>query len=371
MPVTFLTPEDLQPINDEQQALEARVASLEAVPPPVPFDPSALQASIAALEARVTALEPVPPPPPPPPPPVTFNLRLLGGWRLYESYSRGVFAIDFATMTAYVAGHTQYNTIVKFPLPAYGAGDVVANYPQVLKTETIESWWPSEDGKTNGLVFENGRLLSSPRKFYDMTPPSVTKIYASDGEVITVNVPRQKFSGFVKSPTGWELGCGGYESGQGTSSGPTLATVAGVPLIGSYDSTSWETRCPREPNYYPHDGVDSWACYAPRNGEGRWASDKIMGGGIRHSTGIYYWPLMGIGAIDYGLQNECFSLERKTYMYRYDPATYQLIGWQEFPIKKVAGQEISPDGRYVYLMCTEEWGGGPNTSPVLRVYEVE
>ena len=250
-----------------------------------------------------------------------------------------------------------------------------------------------------------GRCGCLPRVFYD-TPPSSTEpltLYAMDGEKINLPLHRQAFSGFVKRGPGLDpfIGCGGYESGQGTQSGPSLATLAGQRLI-SYgwpgepgaNLEHWNERAPRAPNYRPLAGFanladktpgvpgDSWVGWTPRvvNGQlqGRWASDMIFAGGLVLPEGITYWPWMGIGDLDYRWQTYTFALVRHTYAYRYDPRTFQLLGYEAQPqfdtnldvngITAVLGQELGPDGK-VYLANGYQWASGTYKADVaLRVY---
>lgn len=362
MPVSFLTPEDLQPINDTIVDLVT--------------SNTALSATLQALESRIAALEVAPPlpPPPPPPAPTELNLNLLGGYRLHAEFARGQLAIDHANSKAYVAGHAQRNEVYEYDLPAMGTGSDISTWPALQPVRVIQPWWPESEGYCNGLMVRDGKLWACPRVFYDMQPPAVTKYYSNAGDVVTVNVPRQEYAGFVKSATGFELGCGGYESGQGAACGPTLAGLDGTAKIAHPWSLTWEGREKREPNYYPVNHIDSWLALEPRNGEGRWACDRIYGGGIRLASGVYYWCWMGTGDINYDRQNETFAADglNKTYQYRYDPVTHQLLGWKEIPgLLKVAGQDISPDGQRIYLSEVFGWSGGMyKVDPVLRIYGV-
>lgn len=353
--ISFLQPDDLQPITGQLNALAGADA--------------AFHDQLAALEARVAALEVVPPPPPPPPTPTELNLQLLGGWRLTGEFSRGHLAIDHATMRAFVVGHAQRNEVNEYKLPAMGVGADVNTYPKVVRTNLIPGFW--QGGYGSGIVWDKTQLKVAPKKFYDTAPPTTTTIYAQDGTTQVVNVPRQRFGGFVKSATGYELGSGGYESGQGFAMGPTLASLDGTKLIDFPQNAAWAGRCPRDPNYWPV-GADDWTALKPVDGKGVWACDRVFGGGLRFNHGIYYWCWCGIGDIDYKRQNETFAATNKTYLYRFDPVTYKLIDWKEFPIGKVCGQEISPEGKYVYLIEAQAWASGMyKEDPVLKVYEVK
>lgn len=340
-----------------------------------------LKAMLAEVEKRLAKIEN-----PAPPAPTELNLQLIGGWRLNGEFSRGQMAIDHATMRAFVVGHEQRNEVNEYKLPAMGVGSDINTWPKVVKTQTIPGWW--QGGYGSGIVYQNG-LKVVPKKFYDTAPPASTEIYSQDGTVQSVPVPRQRFGGFVKGVGSLELGSGGYESGQGFAMGPTLASLDGTKLIDFPQNAAWEGRLAREPNYWPK-GADGWLSLMPRYADGTkatapitdttglsgvWACDRVWGGGLRFAHGIYYWCFMGTGDIDYARQNETFAATNKTYLYRFDPVTYKLVGWKEWPVNtalRVRGQEISPDGKYVYLLRTNAWKSGLYTvDPILEVYEVK
>jgi len=318
--------------------------------------------------------------------------QLLGGWRLAEDFARGAIAIDFDTMRLWMVGSQgRPNAIVEYNLPAMGTGTDVNAWPRVDPVRVIPGWWPAEEGYANGLIFWRGKLWVAPRVFYDTTNGGGTPltIYAEDGETMAFPLlTRQKFSGFVKRGPGLDpyLGSGGYESGQGTQSGPSLASLSGQRLIEygwpafpGANLEYWNERAPREPNYFLTGHVDDWVAWEPRliNGvlEGRWASDHIFAGGLVLPEGIVYWPWMGTGEMNYGWQSyPSFSAPGmgRTYTYRYDPSTYQLIDYTQQPgfgIWGVAGQELGPDGK-IYLTHVNQWQGNSpySVDAALKVY---
>lgn len=305
------------------------------------------------------------------------TFKLLGGWRITGEFARGGIAIDHTNRKLYMVGHAQRNEVYEYDLPEHGTGSDPASWPRVNMTRKIPGWW--EGGYANNLAFHDGKLWAAPRTFYDMKPPPNLVLYARSGETKNVFLPRQQYSGFVKSPGGKfpEVGGGGYESGQGSAFGPTLAKLDGTRLIHHDMSGKWDTREKREPNYYPVGHKDGWTALEPRtiNGkkEGRWACDRIYGGGIKLPTGVYYWPYMGTGDIDYKRQNITFAATDVTYQYRYDPETYKLNGWKLIPdLGAVHGQEVSPDGKLLYLNEGNAWRSGLyKADPVLRLYEIK
>jgi len=277
-----------------------------------------------------------------------------------------------------MVGHGQRQEVYEYDLPEHGTGSNPASWPRVNIARTIPGWWP-EDCYANNLSYHEGKLCAAPRKFYDMKPPPNLILFAKSGEAKNVFLPRQEYGGFVKSSGGKfpEVGGGGYESGQGSAFGPTLARLDGTRLIHHDMSGKWDTREKREPNYYPVERKDGWTALEPRtfNGkkEGRWACDRIYGGGIRLPTGIYYWPQMGVGDIDYKRQNRTFAATDITYEYRYHPETYKLLSWKPLPdVGSIVGQEVSPDGKLLYLNEAFAWQSGIyKADPVLRVYDIK
>jgi hypothetical protein len=248
-----------------------------------------------------------------------------------------------------------------------GTGDP-STWPVLQPVRTIPKWWPDLEGAqyyANGLAFFRGKLWASPKNLYASSPLAGSgplTLHSSDGDAIPLTIPRQKFSGFVKR-AGQEplIGGGGYASGQGSVSGPTLATMDGRVLI-SYEwpdlpgtnLENWNKRAPRDPNYFVEGHGDSWVGWEPRtiNGvrEGRWASDNLFGGGLLLPDGVKYWPLMGIGELKYSYQSFGFAAPGNllTYEYTYDPNTYQFQSYQRVGMGMVLGHEVAPDGT-VYL----------------------
>jgi hypothetical protein len=289
-----------------------------------------------------------------------------------------------------MGGHGQGDTILEFDLPAMGAGTNTSSWPRVLPTRTIQPWWPTSmagasDIYTNGLVWWQNKLWVAPRAFYALDPASTAplKIYAQDGQVMTFSgLTMQKFSGFVKRGPGLDplLGCGGYESGQGSQSGPSLATLTGQKLI-EYQwpadpgpvingvPANWNLRAPRDTNYSVNDPGHEWIGWTPRlvNGvlEGRWTWDRIFSGGLVLPDGIYYWPYMATGPIAYADQGFRTPV---TYAYRYDPSTYRFLDFAHaagFGDGPVLGQELGPDGK-MYLAH-----GGRGASSLFSGQDIE
>ncbi len=317
------------------------------------------------------------------------DFHLIGGWRLKQEYPRGALAIDFDTQRVFMGGHAHRQEIVEFSLArrkqeadkakmmAPGVGDDVMKWPQLDPVKVHRGFW--EGGYVGGLYFKDGMLWASPKKFYDTKPPASFHLYGKNlatGKLkkVPVQLPRQAFGGgFVKGhPKTMFLGCGGYESGQGSVSGPTLATMGGKVLIGqpNHGTREFEKRERRPPTYWPVNHTDNWIALKPRNGVGRWACDRVHAGGIWHARGVAYWALLGIGELDYKRQNETFAARTETWLYTYDPRTYDDVKFNKWEHGHVHGHDVAPDGR-VYLLIRKAWGPGRHrVHSVIKVFEI-
>jgi hypothetical protein len=307
---------------------------------------------------------------------------LLGGWRLACPFAAGGIAIDFDTNSLWLVGNGQ---VFEFTLPEVGKGRDIESWPILRPNRAISRWW--QDGcYAHSLCWWKGKLWASPRHPYDTAPPPTLELSTSDGEKLVVKAGRQAFSGFVKRGPNQEpyVGAGGHESGQGSSKGPTLATLQGQILIYHDVRDGWNGREKREPNYHSITGKDEWYCFNPRmvNNvlEGRWANDHVFGGGLVLPEGICFWPSMGIGTIAYAPQvpgsgqttNFAYDDSPKwnwNYLYRYDPKTYKLLDhslWSK--TGAISGQELDAQGR-IYLAERNAWKSELYTvDPVVRVY---
>jgi len=317
------------------------------------------------------------------------DFRLVGGWRLAQEYARGALAIDFDNQRVFIGGHAQRQEIVEFSLMrrsdetgksekiAPGTGDDVMKWPRLDPVKVHAGFW--EGGYVGGLYYKDNTLWASPKKFYDMSPPPRFHLYGKNldtgkVETIPVGLPRQAFGGgFVKGKPGTILlGCGGYESGQGSVSGPTLATIEGKTLIrqANHGTMEFEKRELRPPTYWPAKDVDGWIALKPRNDVGRWACDRVHAGGIWHPRGVAYWALLGIGDIDYARQNETFAASNETWLYTYDPKTYRSVEFKKWDHGHVHGHEVAEDGR-VYLLIRNAWRSGvARVDSVVKVFTI-
>src|SRR5690606_33770831 len=114
-----------------------------------------------------------------------------------------------------------------YELSAMGQGETVSDWPILKVVKTIPRFWDTIH--VGGLHVDGDELWVSTRTHYDTNPKNI-RLYGKNLKTdvvqeIPVPLKRPMFGGgFVKGhPSELLLGCGGYESGQGSAAGPTLA----------------------------------------------------------------------------------------------------------------------------------------------------
>lgn len=329
------------------------------------------------------------------------ELVLLGGYKLKEQWARGCIAGDWRTQTLKMVGNVHSNNVLTFDLKN---APPLETFPEIYPVKVEPGWWPTHKNGAdhqyaNGLWFDGSRYWAVCRAHYDTAPTWNMMAYADDGDIYEIPLEQQKFSGFVKPPVGddgvsWAyFGCGGYESGQGTCSGPTLADCEGNIFLQYADFNLenpgpnleyWNLRAPRLPDHFTY--TDSWLAWNPRevNGvlEGRWASDWLYGGGVILPDGpLCYFPYQGTGELRYSwgenpdgsrIQRTITFAEQEWYnrscLLAYDPATFECVEFGRLLDSQgpVCGQELDPEGRL--WLAQSDWT--PDNEIQLRVYQV-
>lgn len=230
------------------------------------------------------------------------------------------------------------------------------------------------------------KLWVCPKIYYDTAPPPSLELYARDGEILSVPLSRQAFAGIVKRGPFKKpyLGSGGDESGQGGRCGPTCATLEGR-IIFEYGRpegpgeigpdgvpVNWNLRAPRDTNYDTPYHRDGWIAWPPRviNGvlQGRWAADRVWGGGLVLPEGIYHFPEMGIGMIDYAAQMPTFTEHRLSYSYIHKESDGSLIKFEKNGLGAVTGHELDAQGK-VYLTIKDQWDMQGGKGPAIFAFE--
>ncbi len=302
------------------------------------------------------------------------DFELIGGWRVPQPFCRGGLAIDWKARRVFVGGHAQKDEIHEYPLPPMGKESDLDQWPIVERVATHEKFW--DRGHAGALDIRDGVLWVSPRVFYDMKPQPLT-LYGKDlatGEIRTQSTALSQpgfGGGFVKGADRWLIGCGGYESGQGSRAGPTLATADGTVLMdrANHGTMVFEERERRPPNYIVE--KDTWLGLAPRNGVGRWAADRVYAGGVWRPRGLLYWAVLGVGKLDYARQSETFGETIEDWLYSYDPKDFNNVAFTRWPYGTVLGHEVDAGGR-VYLLIRNQWKSLEyQTDPAIKVFQIK
>jgi hypothetical protein len=294
------------------------------------------------------------------------DFRLIGGYIVPQAFANPGLAIDFSRRKVYAGSRNNEKAINVYDLADMGTGDNVASWPRLKLIDKIPQFWEnvptSESTHPYGLDIRDDRLWVSARGWYTQRPRAFLRVFGkglSDSvvQVREIPVPTQAFGGgFIKGhPTEWLIGAGGYMSGQGGVAGPTAATIGGKTLITqiNFGTLIFDQREKRPPTLWPKGGKDTWQSMTPRNGVGAWGSDSVTAGGVWTNRGLCFWARLHTGEADYAGGGGKFSGPEETWLYTYDPHTYDGVQFHKWPYGSVIGHEVGEDGT-LYLMMKEE-----------------
>lgn len=310
------------------------------------------------------------------------DFELVGGYRLKQQFCAGGLAIDFKRGDIYTAGHKQRrNEIIRYKLPdKMGKGDDMSTWPVVKQAEVISGKW---GGNATGLAVRDDKLWVSPRRQYDTSYDELT-IFSIDLETgerqeHKLPVKRAAFGGgFWEGYQELLPGCGGYESGAASVSGPSIIRMDGTRLMNPprHGTMDWQAREKRPPNYSVKE--DHWVALRPRDSdgdgelEGRWASDRLWDGGIWHPRGLFTVVRLGTGELHYRKQGLSFEDTSETWLYTYDPQTFdrQSVQFFKWPYGVMYGYASGPDG-LIYMSKRNGWKGGIyKVDPAVYIFRI-
>jgi len=343
------------------------------------------------------------------------QLRRVGGWRVDPdvrsgksmAYSEG--GIDFFDGQLWLSHHAHLDAVGRFKIPeTMGTGDDVNAWPLLKATDYVVSEWRVQGGaNTMGVHQLDARtLLVSARSGYATPPtsdPWLQRFDLTSRRWLPPLKPRQAriqhhAGGFCRVPRWFAdehfggrtvgLCAGGYESGQGSSMGPALTVVDretltdGLCLL-SYPWAGPKEKRERRPADYDPSGL-GWAL-APDGDVGYWSVESQRGGGAWIDTGtchgLVYFIRQGRGRLEYKLQTECFSRDRLSRLYIYDPADLAKVAAGELEPFEVSGtvtdweepgvaRGATWDGKRLYVFQEATWKSGVERYPSIHVFEV-
>ena len=290
------------------------------------------------------------------------DLKLIGGWRIPAAWQHGkstafsMGGISIETLgeknSFWISHHVHLGGVLRLTGGDPGEGDL-KDWPLLVASDYIDVAKPHDrlfGAKISAVHWDPKfkRLWVSGRSHYAVPPHLGPWLVAcersSDGSdwkhagpySVKGTTMQRNGGGFCRiSPqfaskylAGRRLGlaCGGYESGQGSSLGPTLTATflshekvgQGISLLGfgwNCDETKREFRFPDYKIKSLGWGID------PKNGRGYWAAEEAMGGPAWVETdevqGLCYFVREGVGELIYALQTQNFTKKSTSRLYRY------------------------------------------------------
>lgn len=357
------------------------------------------------------------------------NLKLLGGWRVPNivggtqmGYTQGLHAFHKADGTVAFLINSAiksacFQVAVDGPMSTDLAkptlwnllksdGQVANISGRGVYRDSAGVIWTSDDGGyiTNG--FDRTLFQNSLGKSFNLAGDPVARDFGG---------------GFCDIPLSWQpffggathfFGQGGYESGQGSSAGPSCAAgklistdgvgldlVKPLILFGSFNTQDKSKRERRPTDYSTPlwspkpDGLET---IEPDDDIGYWATDRILCGPVAIDTpefqGVLYWSLQGTGSADYQRQSETFGegiairlyvydLEDLKRVYRGEMQPWEIRG-KFYDIPRVLEGAVQPNswnhrvegaswlGDKLYVLHRWIWGGNSEWWPVILCYEI-
>jgi len=343
------------------------------------------------------------------------QLVRVGGWRVDPyvrngksmAYSEG--GIDVRNGHFWLSHHAHLDAVARFEIPqSMGIGNDINAWPVLKATDYVASKWRVQGGAVTMGVhqLDAQTLLVSARSDYATPPTSEPWLQRFDLRSRQWLAPlkpegaqiQHHAGGFCRIPKwfaeehfgGRTLGlcAGGYESGQGSSMGPALTAVDretltdGLPLL-SYPWVGEKAQREQRPADYDPKGL-GWAL-EPEGKIGYWSVETQQGGGAWVDTGKYhglvYFIRQGRGRLDYKLQTECFSKDRLSRLYIYDPADLAKVATGElepFEPRAIVTDWHEPgvargatwDGKHLFVFQEATWKRNIERYPSIHVFEI-
>ncbi|TWU44347.1 hypothetical protein Q31b_18830 [Novipirellula aureliae] len=328
------------------------------------------------------------------------SFQIVGGWQLPSQgaggkglgYSRGGLYVEHGVgseRSLFTFGHQQSSEchVLEVSLKEIGTdtNDRLA-WPVAKPIKLLKGSHTIADNNPYSLCRPNpgGAFLTTGRVYYATDPgnwigPWMNWFDETNNMTTPMAVEshvnrRQVFGGgFCEIPSWYAkqflegrkfgVGFGGYRSGQGSSPGPTFfaadwPTDQAKKLNNCVELLSFQWgggKDRREER--PADYTKPLWGPAVENGIGWWQGDEVIAGPVwvdtPDVTGLCYWSVQGLGALNYNLQTTVASRERRVRLYVYDPAD----------LAQVARGEVRPyQVRGSYFEWDLPFDDGPNAS---------
>ena len=368
-----------------------------------------------------------------------WHLKPIGGWKFPSEgaggkglgFSRGGMYVEHGSgkdRLLYVYGHQQAKEchLLKVSLAEMGSDTSRRlDWPSAVPVRLLKGTHTISHNSPYNLCrpHADGPLLTTGRVFYatqaeHFVGPWMNWFDEADGTTLPLAVDRSvdrrpTFGGGFCTIPAWfadeyldgrdfGVGFGGYESGQGSSPGPSLF-VADRPA----NNAAKLDRClellsfrwgggKAEREERPDDYKKPLWGPPTEGGIGWWQADTVAAGPVwidtPDVTGLCYWSVQGLGDLDYRLQSTTFSREIRVRLYVYDPNQLANVARGELRPHQVRGSYFEwdlpfddgpnavrwPIGAYwdakdqlLYVSYQNSGGGQYEIPPVVVVYRVE
>lgn len=367
------------------------------------------------------------------------HLKAIGGWRLPPAgaggkglgFSRGGMYVEHGPGDArllYVYGHSQAKDCHLLKVSLAEMGNDMPNrldWPSALPVRLLKGTHTIAQNTPYAVCRPNagGPLLTTGRVFYatkaeQFVGPWMNWFDETDGTTSPLAVDRSvdrrpTFGGGFCDIPAWfadefldgrnfGVGFGGYESGQGSSPGPSLF-VADRPANHATEldrclellSFRWGGgKSEREQR--PADYKKPIWGPPTEDGIGWWQADTVSAGPVwidtPDVTGLCYWSVQGLGDLEYSLQSKTFSRERRVRLYVYGPDQLAKVARGELRPHQVRGNFFEwdlpfddgrnavrwPIGAYwdakdqlLYVSYQQSGSGRYEVPPVVVLYRID
>jgi hypothetical protein len=361
----------------------------------------------------------------------SLDFELMGGWRVppatrqpnYHTLAWGngglAVRVDGAALRFYTTHHnhlggpiqglvtTERPGAAKTPVTAWPLLQVGEHLGDLYRA-VRESHPDTAQPECTGVFFDGARVITTGRAAYAVPPPE-GPFLCVDGHAYGVQAgsPQLLGGGLCDIPQWFAdrflegrslgVGLGGYCSGQGSSTGPSLYACARAlsestpakPLLrfGTLGTTDATLRERRPPDY--HNAANVWSL-DPDGETGYWAADRVLAGPVwietEQKAGVCYWALQGCGKLEYTRQTETFGETAKIRLYVYSPQDLADVAqgrkrpheprgaffeWNQAGVPgSVHGACWLPESRTLFLLLAAAYPDGEEQLPAIAAYRV-
>ena len=360
------------------------------------------------------------------------DLELVGGWRVpaaarqpgHRSIAWGNGGLadraEGTSLKFYTTHHAHLGGPIQEFVADEGPGaaeEPATNWPILRVGEFLgDLYQPARDANPNaakpdctGVFFDGDRVITTGRAGYAAPPPQGPflcvegRAYGVEGGSPQLlggglcDIP-QWFADRYLEGKSLGVGFGGYCSGQGSSTGPSLfacsrrlsESTPAIPLLrfGPLGTTDKPLRERRPADY--SNAANVWSL-DPDGDVGYWAADRVRAGPVwidgERAAGVCYWTIQGRGRLEYARQTETFGETTAIRLYVYSPKDLAEVAqglkqpheprgafhdWDTDAVPgSIRGACWLPQSRTVFLLMAAAVPAGAERMPVIVAYRIK